>query len=352
MRIFATLLLVGCVTGGGAPELSGLEDQVAIVGQELRIDLDGTDPDGDRLAYDFHAPVELRDLASRTSLSVAPSGAGVFRWTPIAADLGEHAFDFVVSDGVNDTVMTITIEVVVSAGAPIFRSPLGTGTTLDLSKAACIDLDVVIEDADTAAVTLTQEAPIIAGAALEQLDGTRGTWHWCPTTAQQAESRHTLVLGADDGDTRTIKNYLVVLRSGTTTTCTDDSREDDDTAAQARATTYPTFSSSSNMTCSNDDDWYKVPLYTGEVMTVDLTFVQSTPSQDLDLHLYKDGVDLTPCDVGNPGACTIANGQSADSNEHTVVTVPAGCSIGCDYFVVVRGFAGSSAPYGMSIGIQ
>ena len=351
MRFAYSLLLCGCVGAGSPPSLASIEDQIAVVGEELRIDLDGTDPDGDRLHYTFRAPAGLLEIENRTSMSVTPSGVGVFRFTPLAADLGAHAFDFEVSDGTNESLLTINIDVVASAGAPIFRAPLGTGTTLDLTTKPCIELDVVIEDHDTLGVTLTQEAPVIAGATLTPKDATRSTWKWCPSMAQRAESRHTLILGADDGMTKSIKNFLVMLKESPGATCTDDAREPDDTAAQARDTTYPTFSSTANVVCENDDDWYEVPLYAGEVMTVDLTFVQHNASEDLDVHLYKAGVDHTPCDATHPELCS-SNGQSADSNEHMTFTAPAACTSVCIYHVVVRGFDGASSPYDIAIAID
>src|SRR5438552_1852570 len=58
------------------------------------------------------------------------------------------------------------------------------------------------------------------GAALTANDGFTATWHWCPTREQQAESRYTLVLTADDGDNpKTIKEFLVVLLGGDGTSC-------------------------------------------------------------------------------------------------------------------------------------
>jgi hypothetical protein len=134
--------------------------------------------------------------------------------------------------------------------------------------------------------------------------------------------------------------------------CIDDAREDDDTFSQARTTTFPEHNSTGNQICANDDDWYKVRLFTGDVLTVDLTFTQVSFDQDLDLHLYKGGVDLTPCDTSNPAQCSVANGQGAVSNEHTSFTVPAGCSSGCDYFVVVRGYDGSKNAYDIKIKVQ
>ncbi|HSD87438.1 MAG TPA: pre-peptidase C-terminal domain-containing protein [Kofleriaceae bacterium] len=214
----ALATLVAC-SGGNAPELSGLSDQVAQVGTEFKLDLNGTDPDGDRLAYSFKA-ADLTGVSDRAMITVSPSGAGVFRWTPIASDVGQHAFDFVASDGSNETTVTITIDVksaIGSATSPIFRQPLGTGTTIELGKAQCVDLNVVVEDQDTAQVTIKQEEPLIDGAKLTQMDGQTATWHWCPSRAQEGDSRYTLVMSADDGENpKTIKNYLVVLRGSAT----------------------------------------------------------------------------------------------------------------------------------------
>jgi hypothetical protein len=131
LPLLATTVACG---GGHAPELMGLSDQVAQVGTELTINLSGTDADGGRLSYSYRAP-DLKDLDGHAMITVSPSGVGVFRWTPLAADIGNHPFDFVVSDGSNDTTVTINIDVksaIGSATAPVFRQPLGTGTTVDL----------------------------------------------------------------------------------------------------------------------------------------------------------------------------------------------------------------------------
>jgi hypothetical protein len=673
---------VACGPSGRPPELTGLSDQVAQVGTELTINLEGTDPDGDSLSYDFHA-ADLRDLDGHAEMTRSRSGAGVFRWTPLGADLGQHAFEFTASDGGNTTTVTITIDVrsaIGSATAPVFRQPVGNGTTIDLSQQPCVDLDIAIGDQDSARVKISQDEPVIDGAELHAKDGLTATWHWCPTREQQAEARYTLVLSADDGDNpRTVKNFLVVLRGGSgascpgtapviahtphdvssildltidatvtddkgvkdaplfyyatsapatppdlsrmtqltmapvsgdrtngvyrarvanpvaqlpagtrqtlyyvfatsddddttgtcdhatispvytmavtstgsaslpacsacssdaqcgagnecvrmgstgasyclaacgagcaagytcstqplpsvdgklglacvpqsgscetsptacaddtwevndsrsdashnpvltpdlydliscpsttsttranddwykivvpsdqrvdlqlaggpesdldlhlyhsdgtvvtastsldpdeeisaclpaatyyvkvngygsarnayllsydthaeacNTTCVDDSHEDDDTYSQARLA-YAGYSSVGNVICPDDDDWYKVTLTTGKVLTVDLAFTQASDAQDLDLHLYKNSLDLTPCDTSNPAACSPDHGQSGSSNEHTTFTAPAGCAAGCDYYVVVRGYDHSSNTYGITIKIQ
>ena len=690
-----TCLATTVACGSGAPpELSSLTDQVAQVGTELKIDLLGTDPDGDQLQYRFRAP-DLEEIADHAGITVSPSGSGVFRWTPLASDVGEHAFDFVVSDGDNDTTVTINIDVksaVGSATAPIFRQPLGTGTTIDLTKKKCVDLSIVIEDQDTAEVTLALEEPKLDNMNLSQEDGLTAAFSWCPTKEQEAENRYTVSISADDGENpKTIKNYLIVLRGGTpatncpgtapviahtaanestivdltidanvtddqglkeaplfyysltnpgttpnlgpggmtqlstvkisgtttsgvyaadvpnpvagmptgsvktlwyvfvadddddetgncdhstqsqvysmtvtstgaanlgicaactadsqcgtgdlcsyvgslgasyclqacgsgcptgyacsaedvysvsyahakqcvpnngsctmptaacaddanedddtqtqatanatvdgpmvanatidgvscpkpvqpnygskadddwrklvitadtrvdmllygngesdldlqiyssngtlvsksttltadenivkclkpatyyvkvngftnarseylldyiaepqacNTTCTDDAREDDNTYSQARATTQPNYTSTANMICPNNDDWYKVRMTTGKVLTMDLAFTQSNSTQDLDIHLYKGFTELWPCSYDDPSMCSSSRGQGAVSNEHAVYTVPAGCDAGCDYYVVVKGYNNSTNSYGITLKVQ
>lgn len=210
-RWLLLLTLVAACGNGAAPDILGLGDQVAIVGQQFVLELDGVDPDGDSLVYRVEADIPLGGNATMTQ---TPSGAGLFRWTPIGSDVGQHSFDFTVSDGSNDTTVTIMIDVrAASGGQPVFRQPLGAGRVVNLTTDPCMTIDIVVEDEDTAEVTIGEEAPAIAGATLEQADGTTAQWRWCPTAAQVAQSdRYTLVLSADDGENpKTIKMYVLVL---------------------------------------------------------------------------------------------------------------------------------------------
>jgi Lamin Tail Domain len=206
----ALLALAGC-SGGSAPDLLGLTDQIAIVGQQFALELDGIDADGDSLSYRVESDVALEGNATVTR---TPSGRGLFRWTPIGADVGTHLFDFIVSDGSNTTTVTISIDVrAASGGVPVFRQPLGAGRVVNLASDPCVDVEVLIEDQDTPAVTISDEDPKIPGAMFTQTSGTSGLWHWCPTAAQIAETdRYTLALSADDDDNpKAIKNYVIVL---------------------------------------------------------------------------------------------------------------------------------------------
>ena len=133
LTCLATTVACGPTT---PPELTGLTDQVAEVGTELQITLAGADTNGARLAYSYKA-ADLSDLDGNAEITVSPDGTGEFRWTPLAADVGSHAFDFTVADAGATTTVTINIDVksaIGAATAPVFRQPLGTGTTVDLTS--------------------------------------------------------------------------------------------------------------------------------------------------------------------------------------------------------------------------
>ena len=134
--------------------------------------------------------------------------------------------------------------------------------------------------------------------------------------------------------------------------CTDDAKENDDAPATARSTSFQAFHSAGNQICTDDDDWYKVTLFTGEQLAVDLAFAQQTSSQDLDIHLYDSTTDLTPCEFDDPLECSVDNGQGGTSNEHAEFVVVSGCDDGCDYYVVVHGYHHSTNSYAIDIAID
>ncbi len=221
--VVASLGALGaCAPSGTAPSLDALADQVAFVGSELTVTLRASDPDHDNLSYSFASSIP--GLATRAQIRPFGDGSSAeLVWTPIASDVGVWAIDITVSDGDQGDTETVTIEVKTSegAGAPIFRKPLGTGTTLDLAVKDCLDVDILIEDADSSSVTITQKEPVIEGAGLEQSGPFTALWHWCPTAAQiDAQDRYSLVLAAADGQSpETIKNYLIVLRKAPKPNC-------------------------------------------------------------------------------------------------------------------------------------
>ena len=214
-------LVLGC-GDNTAPLLDPIGDRQAYANTELALVLHATDEDDDELTFSFAS--ELPNITARTSLDGLGDGRAMFRWTPLAADIGMPAFDFSVTDGEATTRETIVITVNPPGGesmAPVFVQPLGTGTTLDVQSQSCVDVPIVVEDPDTAGVTLGQIEPVIEGAQLSQDGELSGNWSFCPTPAQiEADDRYTLTLSADDGDNPpTLKDYLIVLRSESKTDC-------------------------------------------------------------------------------------------------------------------------------------
>jgi hypothetical protein len=215
------LLGAACKSEGSAPELGGIDDQLAAVGTELVIDLRAEDPDGDEIEYGFFS--ELDGIDSKATITRRADGGGVFRWTPLAEDVGLQYFDFTASDGRHTDTVTVAIDVRSTLGegtVPVFREPLGSGTTLDLEQSACVEFPVIVDDQDDTDVALGIEPPGIVGAELVADSGLAGTFSWCPTKEQMADERHPVVLSADDGDhAKVLKNFLIVLRKAPNPDC-------------------------------------------------------------------------------------------------------------------------------------
>jgi len=267
LSVIALTSLVAC-GNNRAPEIQPIGDQIAVVGIELSFEVRASDADGDSLRFDFDAP-GLPDIKTKASLTAFADGVAIFRWTPTAADRNTQpwAFDFRVTDGKTTSTETVQITVSDAAGsAPVFRKPLGTGTTLDLATASCIDVDVLVEDLDSTDVTLAEEDPKIDGAMLTQNGPFDGTWRWCPTTAQKsAQDRFMLTLSATDGSgLATRKNYLIVLRSPPMTGCPGAAPMIMHTVPGAQSTASATIPITA--TVSDDKGIKQVLLYSSDTM--------------------------------------------------------------------------------------
>ncbi|MBE7480543.1 MAG: pre-peptidase C-terminal domain-containing protein [Polyangiaceae bacterium] len=225
----SSLVLVVSGCGGGddnsPPKLDPIPDQVAAVGTELSVALRATDPDGDPITFSYKA--DLGDIKNRAQLTSGAGGTAVFKWVPIGSDVGIHSFDFIASDGKDDARRTVAIDVKSAAGgagSPVFIKPLGTGTTLDLGSKKCVELPIVIQDADSTQVEIAQEPPLIDGATLEQTDGLEATWSWCPTPEQISGGElFSLLLSAYDSENaKVLKDFLIVLQKGVKPDCPGD----------------------------------------------------------------------------------------------------------------------------------
>ncbi|MBT3233846.1 MAG: hypothetical protein HN356_13670, partial [Calditrichaeota bacterium] len=89
-----------------APEWGDVQDRFEVnEGENLLIQLNGTDPDEDQLSLDFNPG----DLPEDAAFVITGNGQGVLSWTPGYGDDNEYYPTFVLSDGEIDTELEIEI---------------------------------------------------------------------------------------------------------------------------------------------------------------------------------------------------------------------------------------------------
>ena len=211
--LWLALGLAACSTNQ-PPQVLPIVAQTAYVGSRFELRVQGYDPEGETLVYSFAcATLKLEGRAKIIRLS---AGEALFTWTPLASDVGVHQVDFTVSDGQEWDAESVTVTVKPGTNpdtAPVFRKPLGEGTTLDLKVNTCIKLEVEVEDPDSTKVDLRQLTPL-TGSSFKATGAYRAMFSWCPSAAQAAKQRHVLELSADDHDNpAVIKSYTVLIRS-------------------------------------------------------------------------------------------------------------------------------------------
>src|SRR5690606_8276027 len=107
---------------------------------------------------------------------------------------------------------TIDVRPAIGAdAAPRFVRPVGFGTTLDLARASCLDLDVEVFDPDTASVELGLAGPHPDGASLRQGSATTAAFRFCPSARDlDLGTRHPVAFTAADGDHPVVRRpYLL-----------------------------------------------------------------------------------------------------------------------------------------------
>ncbi|MSP62975.1 MAG: hypothetical protein EXR72_22095 [Myxococcales bacterium] len=215
-------LLCGCGQSGG-PTLEPLRPVTGAVGVELRIQLTATS--GGAIEFDYSAP-DLPDLKSRKlapGITVYAAGAAVFRWTPIAEDVGPHEIDFIATTDRERAVAPVVVTVLAGLdAAPVFRVPVGEGTTLELGRNPCAEVDVLVEDTDSTELEVGLEPPLVPNADYAPATATTGSLRFCPSPEQIAKTNlYALTLVADDGkNPRVFKPYTVVVRPPPMVVCT------------------------------------------------------------------------------------------------------------------------------------
>ena len=217
IRDFLALTALAACGSGSAPDLHGLSDQVAAVGQELVIELDGTDPDGDALAYSVHADISLDDNATMTK---TPAGAGLFRWTPIVDRTSACTRSTSPSATATTTRRFRSRSTCARrpAANPCFASRSARAASSISRTTPCVTVDIVVEDSDSTDVTIAEEAPHDRRRdvhADRRHDRDAGSGARRPRKSRRRD-RWTLSLSADDGENpKQLKNYVIVLGGST-----------------------------------------------------------------------------------------------------------------------------------------
>jgi hypothetical protein len=214
LRLSLLAALAGCGPDT-APQLAPISDVSGYVGSEITIMLRAQATG--HIDFDFAAPdiMDLKSRAERPTITSYADGTAIFRWTPLGRDVGAWTFDFSASDGraAGHEAVRITVDPAGGARGPVFRSPTGTGSTLDLNVHTCFNIDVIADDPEVTRVTLGLAEGAPDGATLTQNGDFAGKLAWCPTQDQaNGQDRWPIVLTADDGQNPVAqKRYVLVL---------------------------------------------------------------------------------------------------------------------------------------------
>lgn len=398
---------MACGSPGEPPALDHPGDHVAIVDRELAVLLHAHDADGDPVSYSFTPDDETWGDRATVSVTPNGQGVFRFTPTESdigTRHIDFHASD---GRNTSTVTARIEVRPDPGdTAAPRFLRPLGGGAVLDLTRDDCLVLGVRVDDPDSDDVQIALAAPQIAGATLRRDHAVLGTdapsaddptglgneaavhaatFRWCPSEAQiEARDRYALILTADDGEHVPVRKELVLALDGRRPSstggeppgaadggtpvlpdaglpdggmpgtsegdggladCRDDGHEDDDDSTRARALPLGSpFRSADNRICAGDEDWFRVELFHGESITVELGFQQEGPHEDLDVYVHdRHETNLTPC-------CS-AEGQSASADERLIFEVDDAACVtrSCAFYVVVRGYQGASNAYDLSV---
>jgi hypothetical protein len=207
------LCLAGCDRGPPSLDITVVAPLGVQVGREVSVPL-AVLTDEDTVAWDWQS-LTNPDLAMRLrrpSLTVYTKGRAVWRWTPQADDAGRQQIEWTAQTKSAQASAELTLSVESGSEAPLFREPVGEGTTLDLRRDPCVDVAVVVESTATSRVELTLEgAPDTA--RLVQTGDLTGELAFCPSPQEILDDTvYPLTLAAQAGENTVRKTYVIVLR--------------------------------------------------------------------------------------------------------------------------------------------
>lgn len=205
--------LFGCDPGAQALAVTVVKPLRARVGEEVTVPL-AVLTNEPTVTWDWrsHTNAELATRLRRPSLTVYTRGRAVWRWTPVAEDTGEHVIEFSAATQHAQGTAELSLSVDSGIEAPVFREPVGEGTTLDLRRDTCARIDVVVESTATPRVELSLLEPGERVLLLQTSDFTADLT-FCPTPLQiSLDTVYPLTIQAVAESWKIQKNYVIVLR--------------------------------------------------------------------------------------------------------------------------------------------
>ena len=203
-------LIAGCGPRTGT-SLDPIAPQTAVVGTELAVMLRAAT--ANQVEFKFDSDLDLHARRVMPTLTPYANGEAMFRWTPLASDIGDHTFRFTATvDGVPASARVAVR--VVAGGDPIsFRSPVGEGTTLDLARSPCAVVPLLVDDTSATEVEIAPGSAMPEGATIDRDGPLSGKLKFCPakTLAQTQTIFPFTIVATDGGGARTEKRYTVVL---------------------------------------------------------------------------------------------------------------------------------------------
>lgn len=217
VRFLALVLAASaCDSASGALVLTAVAPPSAFVAHEVVVPLLADGAEGQRVEWSWQSASHpgLSSRSRRPSLSVYTAGRALWRFTPLASDVGAVALSFTAQSGLRKGSLEIELFIDPGGDPPLFREPVGEGTALDLKIAPCANVAVVVESSGTPQVLISLRDPP-ANAELTQ-DGLSGTLRFCPSREQAAsETVYPLLFVAEAANHVVHKSYVIVLRRNT-----------------------------------------------------------------------------------------------------------------------------------------
>jgi hypothetical protein len=193
--------------------IRGAHDQEVLVGEEIVVEIRAASPTGQPLQFDFHS--DGAGVNERAELVRIDDAAVVFRFTPLVEDIGTWRVDLYAQGNGTKSTESFALRVLATRDrSPHFQQPIGVGSVLDLERDDCLELDIVVDDADTGTVKIAMEEPFYPGATLIPTGAGEARFTYCPQKDKvEALTRRVFRLSADDGENpKVIKSFLVLLK--------------------------------------------------------------------------------------------------------------------------------------------